>query len=182
MTSNDPEPDPDKTWQPMPAAPPVRQLLPHQEWPTERPPLVQTAFRLLIALAVFNLALSVIVIAIGPAGFEPVVEAALDGEEASSTDISLGATVAFTVTLLLALLPGIVYAGLSFPVRAGHNWARVVITVFAGLHLAERVYQLIAGDGGGFVLLLHIALLITTLVCLYSKQARPYFRPETPVV
>ncbi|GAA3003595.1 hypothetical protein [Actinokineospora diospyrosa] len=180
MTSNDPAPD--KTWQPMPVAPPARVLLPHQEWPTQRPELVQTAFRLLIALAVFNLAFAIVVVAIGKAGFEPLVESALleSGEDATASAVSLGATVAFAVSLVFALVPGIVYAGLCVPVRNGHNWARVTVTVFAGLHLAERLYQLFVGDAGGFVVVLHIGLLVAALFCLYSKQARPYFRPETP--
>ncbi|GAA3020314.1 hypothetical protein [Actinokineospora globicatena] len=178
MTTSGPGPqDNEPTPQPLPAAPPVQIPLPHQEWPTERPKAVRTAFTLLLVQAGLNLLAVVLVLAIGRKGFEKVIRDGLveSGQAATAEAVQLGATTAFAFALVLALIPVIAYGALSFPVRNGHNWARLTVSIFAVVHAVLLLLGLLTGGGGAVLSVLQIVLLGITVARLYGKEAKPYF-------
>ncbi|MBD8045104.1 hypothetical protein H9638_14925 [Arthrobacter sp. Sa2BUA2] len=137
-----------------------------------RPQQVDLGFWLLIAAAV----LSVISIPVGMAwlnssGYkESMVGAGISAEQ---LDALIAATV--VTTLFFAVISVAISVLVALFIRKGHNWARIVATVFAALSL----FNLTGLAAGGLMAIttgLGVLLPVTAVVLLWMKPATEYFQ------
>ena len=137
----------------------------------QRPAAVERGFWLLIASAVLSLI----------AGILSIVELMSDEGRSELAQVSgltpAEADTAVTIGIVTALVIGVISVAVSvlFAVfaRKGHNWARIVIAVFAGISLFG-----LAGINGsleGILSLVSILLIIAAVVLFFTKPASAYF-------
>jgi hypothetical protein len=89
------------------------------------------------------------------------------------------ATTALVVGVVLWLLVVAVMFVFVFLMRAGRNWARIVLAVLGGLDvLFSLVGVVVAGSVAG---LLQLLLLIGAIVTMFLPAANAWFAPRRPV-
>lgn len=90
------------------------------------------------------------------------------------------ASTAITVALVVGAVVGLVILGLElffvFKMRAGRNWARIVLTVLGVLGILFGLYGFTAGFTLGSVLnLISLVVVIAAIVFMFKPAARAYF-------
>ncbi|MCC3291712.1 MULTISPECIES: hypothetical protein [unclassified Arthrobacter] len=146
----------------QPAAPPAA---------PERPAAVERGFWLLIASAVVSLIagiLSIVTLMSDEGRSELARVSGLSSAEADT---------AVTIGIVTGVVIGVISVAVSvlFAVfaRKGHNWARIVITVFAALSLFGLVG--INGSLEGILSLVSILLIVAAVVLFFTAPATAYF-------
>ncbi len=136
-----------------------------------RPAAVDRGFWLLIASAVVSV-IGAIVSIIDLGSDESRSELA-QTSGLTSAEVDTAIAVGTVVALVIAVISVAVSVLFAIFARKGHNWARIVITVFAALSL----FGLIGTDGsaGGIITLVSIILPIVAVVLFYTAPASAYF-------
>lgn len=85
-----------------------------------------------------------------------------------------------TLGLIVGLVVALVIIGLQvffvFKMRAGRNWARIVLTVLAGLSLLSGLFGLTGGiTAGSLISLVSLAVLIAATYYMFRPAANAYF-------
>ena len=154
---------------PMAPAPPAQQPV------GPPPPLVVTGFRLMLVNAVLE-ALAIIVAAATTSSLRSAIETNQPTWSPSKVDsavhVAVGTTVVFGVIIT------VLYLVLSWQVRNGKNWARIVTWVIAGLGVLGSLLSLgNAASGGARVLSIIAGLIdIAIIVLLARNDSSAYFK------
>lgn len=150
------------------------------------PSAVRTSFLLWMVDIVLSL-VSVVLLVLGGEELMMMV-----GGPPAETDPAFqqGATISLIVGVVFALAVIAVELLCVFKMRAGRNWARIVLAVVAGLSvvlglvsLGETVAMLTAGGlaaAVGVISLIGIPLLAAAVVFMYLPAARAWFVPSAP--
>jgi hypothetical protein len=93
-------------------------------------------------------------------------------EEQLEQAVHLGQVVAVVVIVLFAL----VYLLLAFRLRAGKNWARIVLTVFVAL----QVISLVTLQGNTIVSYISTAVAVIATILAYLPDSNSYIRQVKP--
>lgn len=107
--------------------------------------------------------------------------AAIDAMVAASPSLSRSEIeTAVAVAMVIALILGLIMLGLQIlfvlKMRAGRNWARIVLTVLAAISTVSGVIGLASGvTAGSAVNLVALLLLLAATVFMYRPAAKPYF-------
>ncbi|GAA4446633.1 hypothetical protein ACFQV2_36275 [Actinokineospora soli] len=170
MTTSGPH-DPNNPYEPMPAAPPVDPRE-HAAVPAAaRPRTVTAAFWCWIAVSAV-LVLSLIGgLSIDRAEVEKALREANTGLSAAELDQAASLFVTLAIALPLVFL--VVFLGSAFPMRAGRNWARIVLAIFGGLLLLLTLLGT-AGASAPIAIAL-VALIGAAIVLMFVGQSNPYF-------
>jgi len=158
---------------------PYGQMAPTQE--PARPKEVNLAFWLLIATAVLGLiALPFTISYFNSPEYLDLVEQTARDAGLSVDPNYLSATIAgATVGAVLGSLFSLaVSVTLAFLVRAGYNWARIVVTVFAAFSLFGLIGIFAAGPMVGILTLLSILATVAAVVLLFLKPSNDYFNQK----
>lgn len=170
MTSNNPDP-----YEPMPAAPPVR---PDQSGSpaVARPTTVTIAFWLWIAVSAVLVLSVVSALALDRATIEDALRQADSSLTPAELDAAASLFTTFAVAIPLVFLAA--FLGGAFPMRAGRNWARILLTVFGGLLI---VLTLLGTAGANpIITVVLVALIGAAIVLMFIGQSAPYFAPRKP--
>ena len=162
----------------MPSAPPIGDRE-YAQAPT-RPKPVNTAFTLWVVNAALGLITFVVSLLVGG---DAARDAARDqlrasGETISDAQIDSAVTAALAVAGIIAALFFALYLLFAFKMRAGRNWARIVLTVLGVLGIISNLYSLAAGGAGGVGLVLtviQVALIGTAIFLMWQKESTHYF-------
>jgi hypothetical protein len=75
---------------------------------------------------------------------QTLIDAARDNNpnRLTETQIEQGASTIVTFVLIVAIILGVLFAFFAFKLRAGRNWARIVLTIVAALSLLSLVLSL----------------------------------------
>ncbi|WP_341395541.1 hypothetical protein [Arthrobacter sp. G119Y2] len=155
---------------------PYGQMVPAEE--PARPKQVNLAFWFLIASAVLGLISLPIAIAYmnSPEYLEYLETVSRDlGLEVDSASLSAAIASSSATSVVSGIIGLAVRVGLAFLVRAGFNWARIVITVFAVLSLFSLIGLFVTGPVVGVLTLAAVVATIAAIVLLYMKPSGEYF-------
>ncbi|WP_104104185.1 hypothetical protein [Arthrobacter sp. 08Y14] len=155
---------------------PYGQMSPAEEPP--RPKQIDQAFWLLIASAVLGLiALPFGLIYVNSPEYLDTLEETLRnaGLEVDSDALAAGVASGTLSAVLSGIFGLAVRVTLAFLVRAGYNWARIVITIFAVLSLIGLLGLFAAGTVSGVLTLLALLATFTAVVLLFMKPSSEYF-------
>jgi hypothetical protein len=158
--------------------------------PVEKPKDVETAFR----LGLLSVVISIVGIALSFAVAGPAIDAALAANplppgftEQQFRQVALIGSIVFAVVLLILI--GL-YLLFLFKMRAGRNWARIVITILGLLWIAFGLYGLIgidqvlaAGPLGvvsAVLSVLQLVVIAASIFFMFRPAAGPYFQQERP--
>jgi hypothetical protein len=158
--------------------------------PVEKPKEVETAFR----LGLLSVAISIVGIALGFAVSGPALDAAIAANpmppgftEQQFRQAALIGSIVFAVFLLIIIC---VYLLFLFKMRAGRNWARIVLTILGLLWIAFGLYglmgvgQVIAAGPLGIVSavlsVLQLVVLAASIFFMFRPAAGAYFQQERP--
>lgn len=137
-----------------------------------RPKQVDISFWLLIVSLVISVVSVPLTIAVfnSPESRE-ATEAELQRQNVAglTVDDAIAATVAFLV--ITAVISVAITLLVAIFIRKGHNWARIVLTVFAVLSLLS----LLVPSGASLLGIVGIVLVLAATVLLYVKPAPAYF-------
>lgn len=140
-----------------------------------RPKQVDLGFWLLIAAAVVSvISIPVSIAYLNSAEFE---EAFLSTGAANVSASDLDAIIAITAatTVFFAAISVAIAVLVALFIRKGHNWARIVATVFAGLGLFGLANLTMAGALMAVLTVLSILLPIAAVILLWMKPSTEYF-------
>ncbi|GGS22227.1 hypothetical protein [Actinokineospora fastidiosa] len=163
---------PDNPYEPMPPAPPV-----HPEPASagkDRPKMVSIAFWLWIAVSVLLLISLIGALSIDRGAVEDALREANTGigddQLGQAADVFLAVAIALPAIFLVAFL------GCAFPMRAGRNWARIVLTVFGGLLILLTLLGTASANAG--VTFVIIAFVAAAIVTMYLRDSNDYFKGQ----
>lgn len=137
----------------------------------QRPSAVERGFWLLIASAVaslIGLVLSVATLTSDAGRAELARASGLTGSDVD-TAVTIGLVTAVVIGVI-SLAVNVLFAVFA---RKGHNWARIVMAVFAGLSLTSLIG--VNGSPAGILSLVSILLLIAGVVMLFMGPASAYY-------
>ncbi|CRK60194.1 hypothetical protein [Alloactinosynnema sp. L-07] len=144
-----------------------------------RPPSVDRSFQLWLANGVLGLIGFILVLTVGKDTFRDEVVKTLREGGTAYTDADIDA--ALTIGLAFAGIVAAIFFGLyllfAFKMRAGRNWARVVLAVLGGLALLLNIIGL-AGGGNmieTIVTIVQIALIGGAVYYMFTKESAEYF-------
>jgi hypothetical protein len=80
--------------------------------------------------------------------------------------------------LVVALLVDLAMLIFAFHLRAGRNWARIVLAAFGSLRLLFLLFALLAGAAGGLFAAILLLLVGAAMVTMFVPTANPWFRPR----
>ncbi|MCC9195295.1 hypothetical protein QNO08_02970 [Arthrobacter sp. zg-Y820] len=155
---------------------PAGQMVPAQE--PARPQQVNLAFWLLIGSAVLGLiALPFAIAYVNSPEYLETMEETFRNAGLQVDSTTLAASVASgTASAAVSGIIGLgVRVALAFLVRAGFNWARITITVFAALSLIGLFGLFTAGTMSGFLTLAAMLATFAAVVLLFMKPSSEYF-------
>ncbi|WP_104054945.1 MULTISPECIES: hypothetical protein [unclassified Arthrobacter] len=155
---------------------PYGQMTPAEEPP--RPKQIDQAFWLLIASAVLGLiALPFGLIYVNSPEYLDTLEETLRnaGLEVDSDTLAAGVASGTLSAVLSGIFGLAVRVALACLVRAGYNWARILITIFAVLSLIGLIGLFAAGTVSGVLTLLALLATFTAVVLLFMKPSSEYF-------
>ncbi|MCC3271088.1 hypothetical protein MUG94_03150 [Arthrobacter gengyunqii] len=155
---------------------PYGQMTPAED--PSRPKQVDQAFWLLIASAVLALiALPFALVYVNSPEYLDSLEETFRNAGLEVDSDTLAASVgAGTLTAVLSAIFGLaVRVALAFLVRAGHNWARILITIFAVLGLIGLIGLFSSGAVAGTLTLLATLATLAAVVLLFMKPSSEYF-------
>ncbi|MGW5055416.1 hypothetical protein [Actinokineospora sp. NPDC004072] len=157
---------PNNPYEPMPAAPDAR-----PEPSAARPRTVTIAFWLWIAVSAVLLLSLAGALTIDRASVEQALREANTG--ISGDQLKQAADVFVAVAIALPLIFLVAFVGCAFPMRAGRNWARIVLTVFGGLLILLTLLGTAGANAGVAVAI--IALVAAAIVPMYVRDSNEYF-------
>jgi hypothetical protein len=157
-------------------APPVRD---DQSAEIPRPKAIDTAFQASLAGAAVGAIATVITVLLDGDGLALLVRDMLSGAGLPHGDAEVSQAVGtFRVAMVLGIF---VFLGLSLlfalKMRAGRNWARVVITVFALLGVLSFLNAM-AANGAALELiwsLAEVAFAVTAVIYMFRPESTQYF-------
>ncbi|MBO0907763.1 hypothetical protein [Arthrobacter sunyaminii] len=155
---------------------PYGQMSPAEEPP--RPKQVNRAFWLLIASAVAGLISLPFSISYmnSPEYLEYLETITRDlGLEVDSQSLSAGVASSTMSTVFGGIFGAAVTVGLALLVRAGFNWARIVLTILAVLSLVGLLGLFTTGTVSGVLTLVSLVATIAAVVLLFMKPSSEYF-------
>jgi hypothetical protein len=88
------------------------------------------------------------------------------------------ATVVVVGVVVLGLLFVAAGAGFALVMRAGHHWARVVLTVVGSLSVLFLIGPVVTPMQALF----QLALLVGAIVMMFQRSANDWFRPRRPAL
>jgi hypothetical protein len=140
--------------------------------PPKPPGTVTGAFVLYLISAVATILVGLLVFT-GPA--KRSIHEQLEGQPVNSGGLSVDQLVQITqwVAFVASLVIGAVMLLFIFKMRAGRNWARIVITVFAVLGLLSLFSGYRSGQGWDFI---GPALAVLALVLMWVPASNEYFK------
>lgn len=158
--------------------------------PVEKPKEVETAFR----LGILSVVISIVGIALSFAVSGPAIDAAIAANplppgftEQQFRQVALIGSIVFAVVLLILI--GL-YLLFLFKMRAGRNWARILITILGLLWIAFGLYGLAgigqvlaAGPLGVISAVLSVVQLVViaaSIFFMFRPAAGPYFQQDRP--
>ncbi|MDM7990768.1 hypothetical protein [Arthrobacter sp. zg-Y877] len=137
----------------------------------QRPAAVERGFWLLIASAVaslLGLLLALPELTSDETRSELARQSGLSAAEVD-TAVTIGLVTAITIGLV-SVAVSVLFAIFA---RKGHNWARIVITVFAALSLLTLIG--IDGSAAGILSLISVLLTVAAVVLFFTKPASAFF-------
>ena len=143
-----------------------------------RPKQVNQAFWLLIASAVLGLiALPFALVYVNSPEYLDTVEETLRsaGLDVDSEALSNGVAAGTLTAVFSGILGLAVRVALALLVRAGYNWARIIITIFAVFSLFGLIGLFSTGTLSGIITLLATLATIAAVVLLWMKPSSEYF-------
>lgn len=151
--------------------------MPQAENPT-RPKQVNTGFWLLVTSAVLGLISLPFAISFmnSPEFIDKLQETARNANvEIDSSYISAAIAGGTFSTVLSGIFALAVSLGLAFLVRAGFNWARILVTIFAAFSLFGVFNLFFTGPIAGVLTLAQILVTVGAVVLLFMKPSNEYF-------
>jgi len=156
--------------------------------PVEKPKEVETAFR----LGLLSIAISIVGIALSFAVSGPAIDAAIAANplppgftEQQFRQVALIGSIVFAVFLLIII--GL-YLLFMFKMRAGRNWARILLTILGLLWIAMGLWglagsgQVLAAGPLGFVSVglsvLQLVVIAASIFFMFRPATGPYFQQE----
>jgi hypothetical protein len=100
------------------------------------------------------------------------------GETLSREDAEAFATVVFGATVAISLVITALILLFAFRMKAGKNWARIVLTIIGGI---SALFAIVAISGGGIAMvssLLQAGLIIAAIVFMYQRASGEYFAKQ----
>ena len=155
---------------------PYGQMPPAEDPP--RPKEVERAFWLLIAGAVLGvLALPFALVYVNSPEYLTAVEQTLRnaGLDVDSQALADGVAASTAWAIITGILGLAVRVALAFLVRAGYNWARIIIAIYAALSLLGLIGLFSTGVPAGILTLLAALATIAAAVLLFMKPSNNYF-------
>lgn len=190
------EPQPGQNpWPPQNQWPPAHPPLPQPPAPPEPQPTpvdVVTAFQLLCAVAVLGVVNMIATLVAVFADRESFVDQLLKEVAAQDPAVQVGRDTAETVvvlglgvTAMIGLCVTALYLLFVFKMRAGRNWARMLVTMIGSLMVVFALPSLfgLAGGGGGAAMvsgaagILQAVLSVGAIVLLHRAESNRYFLP-----
>lgn len=154
---------------PAPAWPPA---------PPVKPREVELAFRLWIATIVLGLVGSALVFTFS----DPLDQARARAESSGAGTINPAQFSSFlNAVLVVTAILGVIFLVLEvffvLKMRAGRNWARITLTIFAAISVASTLFSLVQGAPGITVVTgpVGVVLQVTATVLLYRRASNAYF-------
>lgn len=95
----------------------------------------------------------------------------------TAQQIDQAATVALVAAVVIAVLIALLYLFFAVKLRAGRNWARIVLTVLTAL----QVISLLAGSGGSWIGYLSCLAAVIGVVLSFLPESSAYFAAAKPV-
>jgi len=129
---------------------------------TARPIALTVAFWLWVVDAVRGLITGIVTIVMAPA--------ALAGEPEDVQRFATGFLIAFAV---LGMILSLLHLYFAFPMRAGRNWARVVLTVLAAFTVLAVLTAIASATWYDWI---GVALVVVAAVLMYLPASNAYFR------
>lgn len=169
--SNNPNP-----YEPMPSAPPVDPRE-HPGAPA-RPKSVETAFMLWVINSALSLLGLVVTLLFDRDALRAAARTSLEGSGTSFTEAQLDQAVnaSLIFTGVVAVLFFALYLLFAFKMRAGRNWARIVLTVLGGLSIVLNLVSLGTTSGISMVLTLaSLALVGGAVFLMFQRDSNEYF-------
>lgn len=136
-----------------------------------RPAAVDRGFWLLIASAVVNIIGAVISFVVLSSDEGRSELARVSGLTAAEADTA--ATIGIVTGVVVAIISVAVSVLFAIFARKGHNWARIIITVFAALSLFSLIG--VNGSAEGILTLVSVLLPIVAVVLFFTAPASAYF-------
>jgi hypothetical protein len=93
------------------------------------------------------------------------------GGKLTDTQVDQAATVAVVLALVVAVIVSLLYLLLAFKLKAGRNWARILLTIIAVIALIS----LLVGRGGTALSYLGEAAAVIAAVLSYLPNSNAYF-------
>jgi hypothetical protein len=169
------------TMPPSPAGPPTAAGAPPKD--------IQTAFNLFIAHIVLGVLGAILSFAL----VGPIVDVALRQAGVRASDlgpqgqaqVEAAVRTGIIVTVIVAVVLLALYIFFVFRMRAGKNWARIVLTVLSALSVLSALFNF--GSFGTFlnagalgvisviITIIQLILIITAVVFMYRPAANAYF-------
>lgn len=166
----------------MPALPPEDRA-PERAGPGVRPKSVDTAVMLWVAGAVISIVAGIVVLVFGGDQFAEAARRSLQTAGTPFTEDDVRSRIA-AAKLLSAVISFAFFALTMLFVlmmRAGRNWARVVLTVLGALSIVSLLLSFSQAGGLDLTLgLVQAVLAGAAIYFMFQPDARPYFAPRRP--
>jgi hypothetical protein len=145
-----------------------------------RPKPVDTSFMLWMVTAGLGVLGFIVSLAVGgDIARENAAKALRDqGKEATDSAIDAALTFGFVFAGVVAAVFFGLFLLFAFKMRAGRNWARIVLAVLGGLSLILNLVGLFGGGGGALTMILtvvQIALVGGAIYFMFVKESAAYF-------
>jgi hypothetical protein len=172
---------------PMPYAPPVGadQYATNFDPTAPRPKSVDNSFMLWIVNAAISLIGGVIGLFVSSQSVRDAVRKSLEKTSSTVTeaDIDTAVNVARTVGVVIGVLFLALYLLFAFKMRAGRNWARIVLLILGVLNILGTVFALANGTTPGVGIAINVVqavIVIAAVVLMYRPDASQYFASGRP--
>src|SRR5436190_4478632 len=171
------EPEGQKPFEPMPTAPALNEQE-IQPVAAERPKSVDNAFLLWIIGAGIYLLIVTLTVTFGADAITDSTREGLknSGRAYTEDDVKNLAN----ATKIIGVVLGLLFVGLfvlfAYKMRAGRNWARIVLTVLGGLSIVVTLISISSTDGLTLVVrLIGTVLTLVTIYFMFRPDANRYF-------
>lgn len=162
-------------YEPMSVPPPPER--PGVQPKGDAPPSIRTSVNLVWAIV----AMSVLSALVTFIFFDDVLATTMEGQPATVDESTLRASL--TVSSLVAVVVfGALWIVLGIFLRKGANWARIVLTILAGLGVAFGLFGLAAPQHAGLLVVGIITWVLEAALLwfLWQKDSSAYLRPPRP--
>lgn len=152
----------------------------------EKPQEVETAFRLWIGSVIVGLIGAVLTFLQLPALIDVAIQSTPATPGLSEENLRLGIQVGIIVGAVVGLAFVALYLLFTFKMRAGRNWARIVLTILGGLSIIFTLFSLgtigqqfasgALGAVTGVLTILQLLLEIAAIYFMFRPAANQYFQ------